>query len=325
MYYFTERTFIMSKTKTSAAEKAPLKLTADRSEGLLEFLYRSMGKSGKTKSLLEHKCVTVNGVITTKFNYPLSEGDTIEISMKKPEYKGKTIPNLPEIIYEDDKIIVINKPAGLLAVATETEKQETAYHILTEYVKLKNKNNRIFIVHRLDKDTSGILLFAKDEGTKYELQDNWDKLVKFRGYCAVLEGHPEEKSGQLESWLRETNSHFVFSAHTKGEGKYAVTSYDIKRESPCYSLAAISIDTGRKNQIRVHMSEMGCPIAGDKKYGARTNPIHRLALHADKLVIYLPHLEKEMEFRLPVPSKFLFCMKQENDLLKKPKGDNPNG
>ena len=225
--------------------------------------------------------------------------------------KPAVIANMPEIIYEDENIVVIDKPAGLLAIATEDEKNETAYHIMTEYVKLKNKNNRIYIVHRLDRDTSGILLFAKNEETKHMLQDNWDSLVKFRGYAALLEGHPEEKSGRIESWLRETDSHFVFSAHTKGEGKYAVTNYEIKRESKNYSLAAINIETGRKNQIRVHMSEMDCPIAGDKKYGARTNPIHRLALQADMLAIELPYLNEVKEFKLPVPKKFIQCLKND--------------
>ena len=281
--------------------------------GLLDFLYKKMsGKSAnKVKSVLKYKLVSVDGKVTTQFNYPLQVGQEVSVASYKPEYKPAVIANMPEIIYEDENIVVIDKPAGLLAIATEDEKNETAYHIMTEYVKLKNKNNRIYIVHRLDRDTSGILLFAKNEETKHMLQDNWDRLVKFRGYAALLEGHPEEKSGRIESWLRETDSHFVFSAHTKGDGKYAVTNYEIKRESNNYSLAAINIETGRKNQIRVHMSEMGCPIAGDKKYGARTNPIHRLALQADMLAIELPYLNEVKEFRLPVPKKFIQCLKND--------------
>ena len=281
--------------------------------GLLDFLYKKMsGKSAnKVKSVLKYKLVSVDGKVITQFNYPLQVGQEVSVASYKPEYKPAVIANMPEIIYEDENIVVIDKPAGLLAIATEDEKNETAYHIMTEYVKLKNKNNRIYIVHRLDRDTSGILLFAKNEETKHMLQDNWDSLVKFRGYAALLEGHPEEKSGRIESWLRETDSHFVFSAHTKGEGKYAVTNYEIKRESNNYSLAAINIETGRKNQIRVHMSEMDCPIAGDKKYGARTNPIHRLALQADMLAIELPYLNEVKEFKLPVPKKFIQCLKND--------------
>ena len=247
--------------------------------------------------------------MVTQFDYPLKKGQTVTVGSYKPEFRQTLAPDMPEIVYEDDNIIVINKPAGLLAVATDDEKQETAYRAVMEYVQRKNRNNRIFIVHRLDRDTSGLLLFAKNDTIKYELQDNWDELVKFRGYCALIEGHPKEKKGRIESWLRETDSHFVYSAKNKGDGKLSVTNYEVKRESRDYSLVAVNIETGRKNQIRVHFSEMGHPIAGDKKYGAQTNPIRRLALHADRLVVKLPYLDEEMDFKLPVPKKFIFTMK----------------
>ena len=281
--------------------------------GLLEFLFKNCTRDSKNKikSNLKYKLVAVDGRTVTQFDYPLKKGQTVTIGSYKPEYNPHLSPDMPEIIYEDENIIVIDKPAGLLAVATDEEKQTTAYRAVMEYVQRKNRNSRIFIVHRLDRDTSGLLLFAKNDEIKYYLQDNWDEVVKYRGYCALIEGHPKEKSGRIESWLRETDSHFVFSAKTKGDGKHSVTNYEVKREGKNYSLVAVKIDTGRKNQIRVHFSEMGHPIAGDKKYGAKTNPIRRLALHADRLVVKLPYLDEEMDFKLPVPKKFLSAMKND--------------
>lgn len=287
--------------------------------GLLDFLFENMKGKGvnKVKSTLKYRLVSVDGKVTTQFDYPLRKGQVVSIASYKPEYKRDNVPDMPDIIYEDDNIIVVNKPAGMLAVATDEEKENTAYHAVTEYVKRRNRNDRIFIVHRLDRDTSGILLFAKNDAVKFDLQEHWNEYVKYRGYCAVVEGHPDPKQGRIESWLKETDSMFVYSSRTKGDGKLSITNYEVKRESCDYSLVAVNIETGRKNQIRAHFSEMGCPIAGDKKYGAETNPIRRLALHADRLVIYIPHLGREMEWKLPVPQKFLSMMKHEDEYRRK--------
>ncbi len=287
--------------------------------GLLDFLFENMKGKGvnKVKSTLKYRLVSVDGKVTTQFDYPLRKGQVVSIASYKPEYKRDNVPDMPDIIYEDDNIIVVNKPAGMLAVATDEEKENTAYHAVTEYVKRRNRNDRIFIVHRLDRDTSGILLFAKNDAVKFDLQEHWNEYVKYRGYCAVVEGHPDPKQGRIESWLKETDSMFVYSSRTKGDGKLSITNYEVKRESRDYSLVAVNIETGRKNQIRAHFSEMGCPIAGDKKYGAETNPIRRLALHADRLVIYIPHLGREVEWKLPVPQKFFSMMKHEDEYRRK--------
>lgn len=297
----------------------PQSFTVNEPIGLLDFLFENMKGKGvnKVKSTLKYRLVSVDGKVTTQFDYPLRKGQVVSIASYKPEYKRDNVPDMPDIIYEDDNIIVVNKPAGMLAVATDEEKENTAYHAVTEYVKRRNRNDRIFIVHRLDRDTSGILLFAKNDAVKFDLQEHWNEYVKYRGYCAVVEGHPDPKQGRIESWLKETDSMFVYSSRTKGDGKLSITNYEVKRESRDYSLVAVNIETGRKNQIRAHFSEMGCPIVGDKKYGAETNPIRRLALHADRLVIYIPHLGREMEWKLPVPQKFLSMMKHEEDHRRK--------
>ena len=301
----------MDNNKKNKAKDLEFKV--DEEIGLLDFLFKKCTRDSKNKikSNLKYKLVSVDGKVTTQFDYPLKKGQTVTVGSYKPDYNPTVYPDMPDIVYEDDNIIVIDKPAGLLAVATDEEKQATAYRSVMDYVQRKNRGSRIFIVHRLDRDTSGLLLFAKNEEIKYTLQDNWDTLVKYRGYCALIEGHPKEKSGRIESWLRETDSHFVFSAKIKGDGKHSITNYEVKREGKKYSLVAVNIETGRKNQIRAHFSEMGHPIAGDKKYGASTNPIRRLALHADRLVIKLPYLEEETEFRLPVPKKFISAMKTD--------------
>ncbi len=278
---------------------------------LLEFLFKNVkGKSAsKIKSILKHKLVSVNGKVTTKFDYPLRKGQTVEVASYKAEYNPKQNPDMPEIIFEDENIIVIDKPAGMLAIATDTEKTKTAHHAVMEYVRLQDKDNRVYIVHRLDRETSGILLFAKSEEIKYALQDNWNDIVKFRGYSAVIEGSPDENSGQIRSYLRETDTHFVYSAKIEGDGKLSITNYEVVLQNEDYSLVAVNLETGRKNQIRVHFSEMGCPIAGDKKYGSLTNPIRRLALCADRLVLTVPYLDEDLEFKLPVPKKFLTLLK----------------
>lgn len=309
----------MGKKISNGNKQQDISFTVGKPMGLLDFLFENIKGKGvnKVKSTLKYRLVSVDGRVTTQFDYPLREGQVVTIASYKPEYKRDSTPDVPEIIYEDDDIIVINKPAGMLAVATDDEKEKTAYHTITEYVKRKNQNNRIFIVHRLDRDTSGILLFAKNDKVKYDLQDNWNEYVKYRGYCAVVEGQPEEDKGRIESWLKQTDSMLVYSSRVKGDGKLSITNYEVKRSSRDYSLVAVNIETGRKNQIRAHFSGMGCPIAGDKKYGAKTNPIHRLALHADRLVIYIPHLGKEMEWRLPVPPRFLYMMKHEDEYRRK--------
>lgn len=272
------------------------KYIVKENEILIEFLKKMFSNLSKNsvKSLLHNEKVFVNGNMTTKYNYELNIGDVVEI-------REKVAKNI-DIIYEDKDIIVINKPSGLLTVATEKEKNKTAYHLVMEYLKKKNKNNRIFIIHRLDKDTSGIIMFAKNERAKHLYQDNWNDIVKKRCYYAVIDGKMENKEGTIKSYLKE-NGNMVYSVKDRS-GKIAITEYKVLKERKNISLLDINLKTGRKNQIRVHMKENKTPILGDLKYGEKSKLINRLALHAYKLELVNPVTKKLLTFEINMPNEF---------------------
>ena len=272
------------------------KYIVKENEILIEFLKKMFSNLSKNsvKSLLHNEKVFVNGNMTTKYNYELNVGDIVEI-------REKVAKNI-DIIYEDKDIIVINKPSGLLTVATEKEKNKTAYHLVMEYLKKKNKNNRIFIIHRLDKDTSGIIMFAKNERAKHLYQDNWNDIVKKRCYYAVIDGKMENKEGTIKSYLKE-NGNMVYSVKERS-GKLAITEYKVLKERKNISLLDINLKTGRKNQIRVHMKENKTPILGDLKYGEKSKLINRLALHAYKLELVNPVTKKLLTFEINMPNEF---------------------
>lgn len=272
------------------------KYIVKENEILIEFLKKMFSNLSKNsvKSLLHNEKVFVNGNMTTKYNYELNAGDVVEI-------REKVAKNI-DIIYEDKDIIVINKPSGLLTVATEKEKNKTAYHLVMEYLKKKNKNNRIFIIHRLDKDTSGIIMFAKNERAKHLYQDNWNDIVKKRCYYAVIDGKMENKEGTIKSYLKE-NGNMVYSVKDRS-GKLAITEYKVLKERKNISLLDINLKTGRKNQIRVHMKENKTPILGDLKYGEKSKLINRLALHAYKLELINPVTKKLLTFEINMPNEF---------------------
>ncbi|MEG2957984.1 MAG: RNA pseudouridine synthase, partial [Christensenellaceae bacterium] len=192
-----------------------------------------------------------------------------------------------------------------LSIATDKETDRTAYHMLMEYVRLDDTKNRIFVVHRLDRETSGVLVVAKNEQIKRLLQDNWSEIVVSRGYVALAEGKLEAKSGTIKSWLLETKTHMMYSSYTKGDGLEAITDYKVVQENDNYSLLDIRLQTGRKNQIRVHMHDINHSIAGDKKYGAMSNPMKRLCLHAYLLEIKHPVTGEIMHFETEIPSAFI--------------------
>ena len=276
-----------------------MKLVVNKDSELLEYLYEHLDMPKKRiKQYLVHGSVYVEDDRVTQYNYPLVAGMKITI-----DTNSKHIKNLPfEIVFEDDHLIVVNKPSGLLTIATEKEKERTLYHIVRDYVVSKNPRGRIFIVHRLDKDTSGIVLFAKDEKTKNQLQEHWNEYVSLREYTAIVSGHPKEESGQIVQYLKETKTNLVYVSRHE-DGKKAITNYSTVKSSKHYSMLKITIDTGRKNQIRVAFASKKIPIVGDKKYGDKTKS-NRLFLHANRLKIYYPVIRKDILFEIAIPNEF---------------------
>ncbi|MBM6926163.1 RluA family pseudouridine synthase [Pseudoflavonifractor phocaeensis] len=267
---------------------------------LLSFLLAHVaGKSrNSVKSMLTRGQVQVEGRTVTRHDHPLAPGQTVTLL---PQGAGDGKAPFP-VLYEDGRILVIDKPAGLLSMASDREKVRTAYRMATDYVRKSDPRRRIFIVHRLDRDTSGVLLFAKDEETKRAYQDNWDRLVTRRGYLAVVEGKPSRESDTVRTLLRENAAHKVYSV--RSGGKEAVTHYTTLRAGKEYTLLEVDIATGRKNQIRAHLSELGCPVAGDKDYGAAADPLGRLCLHAHVLELADPFTGEPRTFRAPEPKGF---------------------
>lgn len=277
---------------------------------LLEFLYQKLQDypKKKIKSFLTHGNILVDDVVTTQYNATLKKGMIVKVVFGKVVFdkKKKVLP----ILYEDRDFIVINKPAGLLSVPTDREKENTAYQMVKEHVKSLHPKENVFVVHRLDQDTSGVLVFTKQEKLKDLLQENWNSLVKKRQYLAIVEGTVPEKQGTIKTYLKENKNNMVYSTKNKNEGKLAITNYQVMKIRNGYTLLNVFLDTGRKNQIRVHMKEIGCPIIGDKKYGAKTNPMKRLGLHAKEIAFYHPITKKYYDFQAPLPAMFKKLMKK---------------
>ncbi|ASA19635.1 RluA family pseudouridine synthase [Paenibacillus donghaensis] len=272
---------------------------------LLPFLLTHITGRGRNaiKSILSRGQVSVNGKTTTQHNLQLHPGQVVAIDQEKQappeELIGLTI------VHEDEDLIVIQKDAGLLSIATAEETELTAYYQLMEHVRLANPKNRIFVVHRLDRDTSGLMMFAKSERIQQLLQTTWKETVKERSYVALVEGAVKHPEGTISSWLKETSTLKMYSSPHEGDGQHAVTHYKLIQMNRHFSLLEVHLETGRKNQIRVHMSDLGHPIAGDKKYGAETKTVGRLGLHARVLSFTHPATGELMIFESPIPKTFL--------------------
>lgn len=272
---------------------------------LLEYLYSMMADRKRTtvKDYLKHNQVMVGQTVTRQWDQELQPGDIVKVNTSR-EFQVFRNPRL-KIVYEDDDIIVVNKGYGLLSMGTDNKSEGTAYWILRDYVKRKDPRNKIFIVHRLDQQTSGLMMFAKNVQAKEAMQHNWNNMVLERRYIAIVEGgRIDPPVGSVESYLAENSVHEVYSTDNPDEGQFAVTRYRTLRSRGQYSMVELQLETGRKNQIRVHMKDLGHPIAGDKRYGAKTSPIHRLCLHAQTLRFVHPITKRDMNFTSELPAGF---------------------
>lgn len=278
----------------------------DEGNSLLAFLATALPAYKRTvlKQMLAHRQVRVGSNVTTTATRILLPGETVDVNLTR-EFREFYHRRL-KIVYEDDDIIVVNKGYGLLSMADDSKRDpETAYSILRDYLKKEHPGNKLFIVHRLDRDTSGLMLFAKTLEAKEALQYNWNNLVLERKYVCVVEGAPEPAEGVVRSYLLENSRHEVYSMPDDSQGgKLAVTRYRTLSTRGRYSLVECELDTGRKNQIRVHMKQLSTPISGDKRYGGHTAPIHRMALHALSIKFAHPRTGRLLSFSTPVPSSF---------------------
>lgn len=270
---------------------------------LLSYLFSAWPdtKKKQVREWLKFGSVSVNDRVVTQFDHPLKTGDRVTIlrrGMAAPETK---IAGGIRIRHEDDALIVIEKPAGLLSIASASEEDKTAYALLTQHVRQGNPRGRerVWVVHRLDRETSGLMVFAKTEAAKMALQKNWKAAEK--KYFAVVEGVPPRDEGTLESWLDESNPLKVYVGGSGPDMRHATTHFCVAKRGKDTTLLDVRLETGRRHQIRVQLADAGCPIVGDKKYGAQTDPIKRIALHATTLKFTHPVTGVPLRFDSPLP------------------------
>lgn len=292
-----------SQRSSRVSQKTPKILKVTESTELLKFLLAEGPKKSRNniKTFLKDRQVLVDGQVVTQHNHQLKPKQKVEIRWDKfPEekdYRGISI------VFEDKDLIVIDKHAGVLSVATSNERTQTAYNLLSRHVKKQDPANKIFVVHRLDRETSGLMMFAKREKIKRILQDTWQTTIKERTYIAIIEGAVKEPEGVVTSYLKESKALIVYSSQNPHNGRKAVTHYQTIKSTKKYSLLKVNLETGRKHQVRVHMKDLGHSIVGDKKYGSTINPIGRLALHASVLAFTHPTTKQPLHFETPVPRK----------------------
>jgi 23S rRNA pseudouridine1911/1915/1917 synthase len=279
-------------------------LSVETETTLLPFLIDKLKDRNRDniKSLLRNKQIWIDGRSVSQFNHPLTPGVTLTIRRLRAE----DLPSekFMRIVFEDDHIIIIDKKAGLLSV-TDGHEHVTAYGLLSDWVMKDNPLSKVYIVHRLDQYTSGLLMFVKNETIQNMLRNEWKKFITERAYIAVVEGNVKREKGTIKTFLAENKALVMVSVKDSTQGKLAITHYKKLQGNTSYTLMLVNLETGKKNQIRVHMHDIGHPVAGDRKYGANTNPIGRLCLHATILTLKHPVTGEIMHFESPVPSEFM--------------------
>ncbi len=257
----------------------------------------------KLKAMLAHKQFKVGKEIITQFNHELKVGDEVTVNwdgaFKKEKYEGV------KIIFEDDDIIVIDKKSGLLSIGSAKEKRQTAYRIVTNHIQQLNPVARLFVIHRLDREASGLMVFAKNKQAQVDLKDSWEQTFKNNLYLAVTEGTIEEDKLTITSYLNESKALIVYSGNNPKVGKKAITHYDVVKKNEFFTLLEATQETERKNQLRVHLKNIGHPVLGDKKYESKQNPINRTAVHLRRINFIHPATNEKMEFETKVPDDFL--------------------
>ncbi len=291
--------------------------------GLLEFLLANMTGASRNniKGLLTRRQVAVDGAPVAQFDFEVYPGDIVMIGATRLANRKKKTDIA--IIYEDAEIIVINKPSGLLSIASDKEKATTAYRQVTDHVREMDAHARVFVVHRIDQDTSGVLMFCKNEALRNAWQEKWNDLVTKRAYYALVAGVPAKSEDTLRHYLKETTTHLVYVSDKHGDGQLAITKYQVVKSNAQYALLDVTIDSGRKNQIRVQLRHIGHPVVGDDKYDTLLNPLGRLGLHAYELALKHPLMDKTYEFKAPLPKPFLDLFNAKETIKPTPKPTRP--
>ena len=294
-----------NKLRTKPGKEKQTYLEVTEQDELMKFLLVQLPNKSRNdiKSLLAHRQISVDNEVITQFNHPLLSGQQVVVNWAKVLIEEQ--PAGLNIVFEDPYIIIIEKQAGLLSIATATEKEQTAYSILSDHVKKRDPKNKIFVLHRLDRETSGVMMFAKSEMIQQALQKAWKEAVLERTYIVVVEGAVTNEQGTITSWLTESKAFIMYSSHTPNNGQKAITHYRVLKKNKHYSLLEVKLETGRKNQIRVHMKDIGHSVIGDKKYGATKHPIGRLGLHAQVLAFKHPTTGEVVRYESEIPKVFL--------------------